>query len=678
MDIESFVARLDSTHELPSGISARCPAHDDHVSSLMVDTGRDGGIVVKCHAGCQTVDILRALGLSFKDIMGSPIRVALYEYRDEQGELRYAVERWANPKTFRCVPGLPAPAQRILYQAAALAWARTTGETVYVVEGEKDVHSLMDLGLIATCNAGGAGVWLPGYSEQLRGCVVIVVADNDVPGRAHARSVAAALRGYAREVSTVVPMVGKDVTDMLESGYGIEGLDPLPEHEEIMSYVAADVPSRKVSWAWHNYFPLGKLSLVEGDPGDGKSIMTIDLAARWSTGAPMPDGTNGAGPWPVILVSAEDDKEDTIRPRLEAAGAKLSDVHLITHGITADQPFEFGSGLVRVEYLARTTGARAIFFDPLMAFIGGDTDTHNDSSVRRALQPLKALAERTRAAVIAVRHLNKGGQGTKAIYRGGGSIAFTGAARATFLVTADRNDPANKVFAAVKTNLARRPPSLAYRVESNAEDIPYIVWGGVVGVDAQGALDGPPRMSEASEEASEDRSRKRSKRRADEEFVVNLLSELDGEESLSLPDIVEAAEGQGLANKRRLSEALLAINAEKVFGAGGARDVRYRLRRVDEGGHSSSPRFPVSQPGVAVVSTTPEPRKRGNGETESVISGTIVDSSTTDSDQDSALESLPLECQICLSTDPGVGRYGKPYWTVRCPAHNPFTYAGDR
>ena len=674
MDIESFVARLDSTHELPSGISARCPAHDDHVSSLMVDTGRDGGIVVKCHAGCQTVDILRALGLSFKDIMGSPTRVALYEYRDEQGELRYAVERWANPKTFRCVPGLPAPAQRILYQAAALAWARATGETVYVVEGEKDVHSLMDLGLIATCNAGGAGVWLPGYSEQLRGCVVIVVADNDVPGRAHARSVAAALRGYAREVSTVVPMVGKDVTDMLESGYGIEGLDPLPEHEEIMSYVAADVPSRKVSWAWHNYFPLGKLSLVEGDPGDGKSIMTIDLAARWSTGAPMPDGTNGAGPWPVILVSAEDDKEDTIRPRLEAAGAKLSDVHLITHGVTADLPFEFSSGLQRVEYLARTTGARAIFFDPLMAFIGGDTDTHNDSSVRRALQPLKALAERTRAAVIAVRHLNKGGQGTKAIYRGGGSIAFTGAARATFLVTADRNDPANKVFAAVKTNLARRPPSLAYRVESNAEDIPYIVWGGVVGVDAQGALDGPPRMSEASEEASEDRSRKREKRRICEEWLVALLADGD---PLAFPEIAEAGALEGFT-KRQLRDALDGVHAEQVRGSGGNRSTRWTLQRVSGVDSIPTSHFPTFHPGVAVVSGTQIAESGKVGTREPVITGTIVDASTTDGDQDAVLESLPLECQVCASTDPGVGRYGKPYWTVRCPAHNPFTYAGDR
>lgn len=659
---------------MPSGTSARCPAHDDSVSSLMVNEGRDGGVVLKCHAGCRTSDILRALGLSYKDVMGAPVRVALYEYRDEHGELRYSVERWANPKTFRCVPGLPPPAQRLLYQAAALAWARAHGEVVYLVEGEKDVHTLMGLGLIATCNVGGAGAWLAHYGEQLRGVPVVLIADNDAPGRAHVRTVAAALRGVASTVDMRVPMTGKDVTDLIEAGYSLDGLDELPEQEVTLSQLASDVRVRSIEWAWRGYIPLAKLTIIEGDPGDGKSILTLDLAARWSTGAAMPDGTNGVGPWPVILVSAEDDPGDTIVPRLVAAGAKLTVVHLVTHGVTEDRPFDFATGLQQVEYHARLVGARAIVFDPLVAFIGGDTDTHNDASVRRALQPLKLLAERVRAAVLGVRHLNKaGGPGTKAIYRGTGSIAFTGAARATFLVTADRNDPSSKIFAPVKTNLSARPPSMGYRVEANSEGVPFIVWQGTVATDAQAALDGPPRpASEAQQDRSDELSRKREKRRVCERWLAAFLAD---SEPLSFAEIAEAGADSGFT-KRQLRDALDGIHAEQVRGSEGRRSTRWTLQRVAATVDEPNPHIPISRETETVVLGAPGAEKWEHGNMGTALSGEVLPAATTDSERDELLQKQQLECEICHDTSEVVTRYFRPHWVVRCPSHNPFTYSG--
>src|SRR4029079_3946864 len=158
--------------------------------------------------------------------------------------------------------------------------------------------------------------------------LVVVYGDNDPPGRAHARAVAASVRPYAASVSLVVPRHGKDVSDLLDAGDSLDDVDPLSDQEEVAAYVAANVRTRRVEWAWGGYVPLGKLSLIEGDPGDGKSVLTVDLAARWSSGAPMPDGTVHDGPWPVFMVSAEDDMEDTIVPRLIAAGARLDYVTL--------------------------------------------------------------------------------------------------------------------------------------------------------------------------------------------------------------------------------------------------------------------------------------------------------------------------------------------------------------
>jgi len=367
----------------------------------------------------------------------------------------------------------------------------------------------------------------------------------------------------------------------------------------------------------------------------------------------------------VILVSAEDDPEDTIVPRLIAAGARLDSCHLITHGAARDLPFEFASGLPGVRALAERVGARAILFDPLMAFINAVTDTNNDASVRRALQPLKVLAEVTEAAVIAIRHLNKGGSGSKAIYRGGGSVAFTGAARATFLVTADRQDPSNKILASVKANLTARPPSLRYRVQLGQEGHPCIVWGGPVNIDAQEALDGPEIVSGAAEE----RSTRREQRRYEIEFLSDLI-EANG--PMSWKEIVAAGKDEGFTEKG-LRGARVDAHLEKIIGSGGARTVQWGLPTVATDLDSSSARLPFARPGVSKDFSQVEAGKRGNGANGS-LTGELVDIQTvTDVDREAELIRAPLECTVCGSGD-GCLRFGEPWFEVRCPSHNPFIY----
>lgn len=663
MEFEDWTSRLVDPQQHQSGVASRCPGHDDRVRSLMSNLGDHGGIVVKCHAGCKTEDIVTAMALSMADLMGRPYVVDTYDYTDKSGaQVLFKVQRWANPKTFRCVPGLPPPAERVLFTWPAIEWAREHGRTLFVVEGERDVLTLAGAGVPATTNVGGAGAWLPHYNEVLAGLNVIVVADNDEPGRRHARSVAFSLKGFAATVSVMHSPYGKDVTDLLDAGYTVDRLMNLPDEEGTSVYTAASVTTRKVAWAWHQYFPLGKLSIIEGDPGDGKSVLTVDLAARWSTGAPMPGALVGLPPTTVILVSAEDDMDDTIVPRLRRAGANLERVKLVPHGPTPDKPFDFARDLAGLAKVVADLDAKVVVFDPLSAFMGEQTDTHNDASVRRALQPLKAMATLTGAAVLVVRHLTKGSAGGKALYRGGGSIGFIGAARAAYLVADLVDDPGTKAFACVKNNLAPKPPTLTYKIEA-VDDEPYVVWGEALDMGAQAILDGPERKK--SPEQDDELSSRRMARQARVDFLLDVVA--GG--PLTWAEICAFAKAAGFNSVHMLENARAEAGLLKIYGTDGARTVQWGrpISTTESNPASPVPPFPVPTASRSAMEMERETVEREGGD------DSLYPDGTTDDDRDQQLAALPRRCDVCQTEDAVMG-WGKPYWVMRCPDHNPRTY----
>jgi putative DNA primase/helicase len=234
----------------------------------------------------------------------------------------------------------------------------------------------------------------------------------------------------------------------------------------------SDVVRQPLEWLWPGRIPLGKLSLLAGDPGLGKSFVSIDLAARVTRGDCWPDNPFlRQTPGGVILFNSEDDLQDTIAPRLDATGAddsrivSVEGVELISGDKTDkyERTFSLEIDLPRLEeVLDDCPDTRLVVIDPISAYCG-QVDTHKNADVRALLAPLALLASKRRVAILAITHLTKSG-GTKAVYRAMGSLAFAAAARAVWAILKDPEQPQRRWVLPAKMNLAQDLDGLAYRL----------------------------------------------------------------------------------------------------------------------------------------------------------------------------------------------------------------------
>lgn len=225
-----------------------------------------------------------------------------------------------------------------------------------------------------------------------------------------------------------------------------------------------EVEVEKARWVWPGYIPAGKLTILAGDPGMGKSTIVLDLISRISKGTFLPSGNRTITGMSYIC-SAEDSAEDTIVPRLIAAGADLKRVGIIREVREDDEDTRFLSlprDLDNLREALTRSGCRVLIIDPLNAFLEKGTDTYKDQDMRRVLHPLEAIAEESGTAILVVAHLNKK-EDTSTLYRIGGSIGFIGAARSVLAVS--RMDDDTRVLYSLKNNLAARPPSLSYETK---------------------------------------------------------------------------------------------------------------------------------------------------------------------------------------------------------------------
>ena len=281
--------------------------------------------------------------------------------------------------------------------------------------------------------------------------------------------------------------------------------------------LVSDIQRENIEWLWKGRLALGKLTILDGDPGLGKSTLYCDIAARITTGMPWPDAivdsnTIERQPGDVVIVTCEDGIGDTIRPRLEEAGADLEKCRVIQTVRSINDKGELQEhipvlpdDLHYIEKAIKQSSASFLVIDPLFAHLAGNVNSYRDQDVRRALSPLAKMAEDNGVAVLVVRHLNKA-LGGSALYRGGGSIGIIGQARLAMLLGRNPENKEALVLAPTKSNISKHTSSLALRVISseNDKDVGVIQWEGDSSYEASDLISpDKPRKSPALTKAVE-------------------------------------------------------------------------------------------------------------------------------------------------------------------------------
>lgn len=232
-------------------------------------------------------------------------------------------------------------------------------------------------------------------------------------------------------------------------------------------YNMAKIETTQTEWLWYPYIPYGKVTIIQGDPGEGKTTLALNVAAALTSGRTITGETTHPVtgkelvPEAVIFQTAEDGLGDTIKPRLVAANADCGRIF----GVDESRcPLSITDE--RLEEVIKLTGARLVILDPLQAYLGAGVDMHRANEIRPVMSYLANLAEQYGAAIVLIGHMNKN-VGVKASYRGLGSIDLTAAARSVLLVARDKQDESRRIVMQIKSSLAKEGKPVAFRLGEN-------------------------------------------------------------------------------------------------------------------------------------------------------------------------------------------------------------------
>lgn len=472
---------------IADGWMAQCPAHPDRNPSLHVTEGDNGNAVLHCHAGCLTSHILDALKLAESDLFADapartlgdvmPLRplstvvttkpVRDYIYMDADGEPVVKVTRFVQldglgvevGKTFRqyrregdeWVPGLDGVTPP-LYRLPEVIAAVRAGQLVLVVEGEKDADRAAALGLCATTAPMGAGKWRDEHTRTLAGAVVVVLADDDVPGRGHAQTVTEALRPVARTLVTALPAEGcKDLSDMLDAGHPLSAIRPiLPERlaeapeqlpQDELHGRAAILRSALVTSAGLDDIPpprmliadllqTDSLAWLQGRPGTAKTFLALGMAGSVGTGLPWQDGRRVLqGPVLYLLAEGLSGLKGRVRAWEKLAGRRMDGVSFLPVAVQLLSRTDLG-GLCLV--VAEVAPALIVIDTQARATVGAEENSARDMGMLvEALETLRAVSG---ACVLVVHHEGRSGDHLR------GSSALEGAATTVMRVDKDGAD----------------------------------------------------------------------------------------------------------------------------------------------------------------------------------------------------------------------------------------------
>ena len=309
----------------------------------------------------------------------------------------------------------------------------------------------------------------------------------------------------------------------------------------------SEIQSQEIEWLWYPFIPYGKLTIIQGDPGDGKTTMVLNLAAKLSKGEALDENMKVTEPVNVIYQTAEDGLADTVKPRLELAGADCERIIVIDE---SDKSLSMVDE--RLEEAIVRTGARLLILDPIQAYLGGGMDMNRANEARDMTKKLGLLAEKYKCAIILIGHMNKAA-GNKAAYRGMGSIDFFAVARSVLLVGRIEGQENTRAVVQIKNNLAAFGHSKAFELMEEG-----FQWLGDYEITADELLGGVTPKANKKERAKQ------------------LIYELAETTSVvKSEDIVSLAEEKGIS-KRTLE------NAKKELGIKGKRIGESWYWKLDE------------------------------------------------------------------------------------------------
>lgn len=529
---------------------AQCPAHEDRNPSLSI-RHIEGSVLVRCFAECSIEDVLAALNLAKADLYDDA-KGATYRYDNGR------VVHRSPAKTFHQSGNTKGTPQ--LYRLAEVVAAVAEGTTVYLVEGEKDVHALESLGAVATTAPMGAANFAKADVSPLRGATVVVVADRDPAGEKWLADVLAAVVGIAAAVEVRAPKIGKDAADHVAAGYTAEEFVLMEEPacippRRLLFTRASSITPRPVWWAWdtapagsapaqgEGRLPVGALGLAVGRAGIGKSQFAAWMAARITRGELT--GHYFGTPRGVVYAAAEDSWQMTIVPRLMAAGADLDLVFRVdvTDDLDPHASLTLPTDTAILEDGIVAHGVALVVLDPLLSMVDERVNDYRAREVRAALEPLIRVADRTRVLMLGIAHFTKA-TGTDPLMLVSGSAAFGQLIRAGLgFARDDEADDGTFVMSTIKNNLGREDlPSLAYQIEPAAVATPEgeawvsrLVFTGEpaersVGDLLRGRTEDPDERGERDDAAA---------------WLRGYLTDCGGEATAK--DVLKAARGEGIA-----------------------------------------------------------------------------------------------------------------------------------
>lgn len=479
-DFADVVSRIPGVRVTGNKAIAPCPlpGHKTPEGHLTLKDARDKALITDQGGRHTYEDICQALGFDSLTYNGNGSEAkitATYDYTDADGKLLYQVVRY-DPKDFKQrrpdgtgdwlwnIKGV----KPVLYRLPEVLEAVKQGKTVYICEGERDCDNLAKLGLSATTNSGGAEKWRLELSEALADASVVILPDKDAPGKRHAEKVASSLYGKVKSLK-VLELPDRDSHQVKDASDWLGTNGTLSELEKLVSEAKAysekdnglvdmsTVEVETVNWLWWPYIPLGKLTLLEGDPGVGKSWVSLAIATAISLGKGLL-GMEMREPARVLIATAEDGLGDTIRPRLNDMKADVYQIDAIKDVLDFSN-----SGLAVLEGYIKQVKPALVVIDPLVAYIGARVDMHRANETRAILAKLADMAERNGCAILAIRHLTKGGT-LKPIYRGQGSIDFAAACRSMLMAGCDPENEQSRGIVQIKSNLAPKGKAIGFEL----------------------------------------------------------------------------------------------------------------------------------------------------------------------------------------------------------------------